>query len=233
LRHQQRLCEASRDVEYCFTNFRTVTGREWSKTTKFDTSPNGYWELRRRDVVPGAFVIDEPMFERLLTHQPIFPSTVMMKRTFFEEIGRWNELLSRTPSEDLEFTLRCVSRAPIGVVSAPVVGIRKHSSNLSADVLRTTLGEIEILRQLLASEFAPAMQHKHTLREQIIIRSASAAACAFASRDVEKARELLRAVPWVRRSWKLQLKGMIANCPKLVARAFLSVRPVAGTARRR
>jgi hypothetical protein len=146
-----------------------------------------------------------------------------MKRTFFEAVGRWNEPLGRTRSVDLEFHLRCVARPPVGVVAAPVVGIRKHKGNFSSDAYRTTLGEIEILRYVLENHEA-ARQHRKVLRRAIEDRSAGAAGVAFALGDFRKTRELLAAVPLHRRSWKLHLKALISHAPEEAAILLRSMR---------
>jgi len=212
LRLQVRLFERAPNAEYGFTNFQTVVEDHWSATTKFDTSPAGYWNLPHLQVEPGLFVIEVSMFERLLRHQPIFPSTLMMKRSFFEAAGRWREPLGRTPSVDMEFHLRCVSHPPIAVVATPVVGIRKHSGNFSGDKLRTLVGEVEILRYVLANN-PVAADYKDAIHEQIILRSGEAAEAAFAAGQLKRTNELLKSVPHGRRSWKQTLKALIAAVP--------------------
>jgi glycosyltransferase involved in cell wall biosynthesis len=214
---QVRLLERAPDVKYTFTNFKTVVNDRWSEKTKFDSSPPGYWNPQRRDIEKDLFVIDEPMVERLLRHQPIFPSTIMMERSFLEAVGPFQESLRM--SEDLEFTLRCVTRAPIGVVSAPVVGIRKHNANFSGDALRSLVGEIEIFRYVL-KDHPWAKQYAHAIHEQIIVRSAAAAELAFETGELEKTRELLEAVPYSRRSWKLQVKGLISQSPRALGQVL-------------
>ncbi len=223
---QIKLSTANPDVEYSFTNFRTVVDGQWSSETKFDTSPADYWVPAQSTLSQEALVIDESMFERLLVHQPIFPSTVMMKRSFFEAIGPWDESLGRNPSEDFEFHLRCVGRTPIGIISAPVVGIRKHTSNFSGSIFRTTIGQIEILRYVLKNNPA-ASRYSDAIEEQIVIRSACAAHDTFTLGQFDLFRELLKAVPPARRSWKLSLKGLIACSPgafgQLLRRATTSL----------
>jgi glycosyltransferase involved in cell wall biosynthesis len=209
---QTRLFAKAADAQYGFTNFRFVVDDDWSVNTKFDTLPTGYWNVRRREIEPGSFVVEEPLFERLLRHQPVFPSTIIMKRTFFDLIGGWKDALGRTLGEDLEFTLRCVDRPAIAVVAEPVVGIRKHAANFSRDNVRSILGEIEILRYVLENHPA-AQDHRDTILEQILVRNVSAAEGAFAVGELGKVRELLKAVAFHRRSWKLHLKSMVAQCP--------------------
>jgi len=223
LKLQVEVCERAPGVEYCFTNFRTVVDGVWSDVSKFETSPGGYWDLPRVELTSELYVVRTEMFQRLLLHQPIFPSTVLIKKTLFEAVGRWNESLGRTRSVDLEFHLRCVARPPVGVVAAPVVGIRKHEGNFSSDAYRTTLGEIEILRYVLENH-AAARQHQKALRRTIEDRSAGAAGVAFAAGDFRKTRELLAAVPLHRRSWKLHLKALISHAPEEAAILLRSMR---------
>jgi hypothetical protein len=119
---------------------------------------------------PDAFVLDISLYQRLLSYQPIFPSTLILSQAFFRRVGRWVEALGRTLSEDLEFILRCVNQPPIGVVSAPLVGIWKHPG-FSAQPLRTLQGEITILHYVLEHHPA-AREHERTIRKSIIERSA-------------------------------------------------------------
>ncbi len=216
---QARLFEDNSDLDYSFTNFRTVIDGKWSVATKFDSSPVGYWELPRRQTDSDGFIIEQPLFKNLLRHQPIFPSTLLMKRSFFELVGRWNEALGRTLSVDLEFHLRCVGRAPIGVVSAPVVGIRKHNSNFSGDPLKSLLGEIEILRFVLKHN-PDAKSHEDLIRQQVTRRFMMAAEAAFANGDLALARELFQAIPSSSRSWKLHVKRLLCYPPLPIAQAL-------------
>jgi hypothetical protein len=150
----------------------------------------------------------------------------MMKRSFFEAVGRWGDEIGRTLSEDLEFLLRCVGRSPIGVVTAPVVGIRKHGGNFSGDALRRQAGEVNILQYVLKTNpYAPL--YKRQIEEQIAIRSAGAASLAFSGGDMASVRRFLQAVPPGRRSWKLHCKGLIAGCPAGLGQIFQRITTVA------
>ena len=227
LSKQVQLFERAPEVQYAFTNFRIVTDDVWSDATKFDSSPRGYWDLPKRQLADDLFVVDVPMYKSLLVHQPIFPSTVMMSRAYFEEAGRCNEPMGLLQSPDWDFALRCVSRPNIGVVSAPMVGIRKHATNFSRDPFLVTMGEVSVLRYIL-ERHPMAKEHEALIREQIVIRSASAAEGAFAKGDFKTMRELLMAVPGKQRSWKLRLKSLIGCCPeevsKLLRRSAIAAR---------
>jgi glycosyltransferase involved in cell wall biosynthesis len=221
---QVRLLRAVPGLEYAFTNFRVVTDG-WSSTTKFDEAPPGYWDRPRRLVRVDAFVVDVPLFERVLTYNPIFPSTIILSQDFFHRVGRWVEALGRTLAEDLEFTLRCVTHPPIGVVSTPLVGIRKHPGGFSADHLRTLKGEIEILRYVLQQPYARL--HQAAVLDGIARLNVAGADGCFHSGNLAGFREFLNAVPREHRSWTLRMKSLIATLPSKAAepcrRASLSL----------
>jgi glycosyltransferase involved in cell wall biosynthesis len=213
---QAELCSRRSAVQQCFTNFRVVTDGVWSTDSKFDSSPPGYWEIPHEDVSEDLLVLNTDMIPSLMRHQPIFPSTQMMKRSVFESIGRWNEPLGRVRSGDLDFHLRFAARPPIGVVKSPVVGIRKHEGNFSGDAYVTLLGELQVLDYVLAHHSA-ARKHEAAILESIERRKMCAAVLAFEAGNFQKMRELLTAVPWQQQPWKLIVKGMIARFPERAA----------------
>jgi len=222
LKLQTRIFEDAPECDYSFTNFKIVVDDSWSSETKFDSLPHHYFDLPQHQLDKDLFVIKTPMFDRLLGNQPIFPSTLMMKKSFFESVGRWNEPLGRTPSVDLEFHLRCVGRPNIGVVSRPVVGIRKHDSNFSGQPLKLAMGEIAVLRYVLANN-PQAIAYTEVIENQIAIRNAFLAADAFGSGDLESARKFLAGVPYNRRSQKLKVKSIILQCPDSVGHSLRKI----------
>jgi glycosyltransferase involved in cell wall biosynthesis len=217
-----RLFELAPDVRYSFSDFVIVQDGVWSKESKLDLAPPGFLDAPRREPEPGLMILDVGYFGKLLDCQPIFPSTLVMTREFFESAGRWNKALGRTRSQDLEFHLRCVVAPPIGVVRARVVGIRKHASNFSGDLVATEMGEIEILNYVLKNHPA-ASRYEDAIREQIVVRSANVANAAFSAGQLDLVRGALQAVPPRRRDWKLHLKGWVSGLPGPVARGLARV----------
>jgi hypothetical protein len=233
LEAQAALLEAVPGLEYAFTNFSVVRDNIWSSWTKFDEAPTGYWDIPRRQVSPEAFVTDVPLYERVLAFQPIFPSTMLMSQSFARRVGPWIEALGRSLSEDLEFILRCVAQAPIGVVTAPLVGIRKHPEGFSSQPLRTLWGEIEILRYVLAHH-PEAGRHEGAVRASIETRYIAGAELAFALGRFDQVEDFLRALPAARRPAVVRLKALIAALPRGVAEPLgASVRGLSALMRRR
>lgn len=203
-------------LECSFTNFSIVTDGVWSGRTKFDNAPEDFF-ARCESRLPFAKVCNASLYDELLIFQPIFPSTQMMTKDFFHKVGGYNEAFGANPSEDFEFTLRCVQHPPIGIITEPVVGIRKHTSNFSGNALTATCGEIEILNYALANH-AITDSTKNILLDQIALRSVSASYSAFRNARFAACKALLSNVPKRYLTPKLRLKYLISSAPESVAR---------------
>jgi glycosyltransferase involved in cell wall biosynthesis len=174
---------------FIFGNFRLVHDGAWDSRTKFQDAPDGFW--RDLNVVSphGDWLFPHSLYERLLTFQPVFHSTLVVERRLFEAIGGYDSRFARTGSEDFEFVLRCAAHGPAGVVRDAFVGIRRHAGNFSAGQLNNLLGEIEILRH--------AGLHHHAARTaqpaidcQISLRSKQALELAFSAGNYALVRDL-------------------------------------------
>ncbi|MBT1074658.1 glycosyltransferase family 2 protein [Geobacter grbiciae] len=209
---QGRLINEAPDVEYMFTNFKIVVNDIWTDKAKFDTLPKSFFSGNKYYIKDDYCVIGEPLFRKLLFNQPIFPSTVLMKRSLFDKIGGFVDSLGRTLSEDLEFSLRCVNQAPIGIVMTPLVGIRKHDSNFSNDSLKNKMGEIDILQYVMVN-------HKlnnddvSAVKNQISHRSADVVRQAFAVGDLQTVIKYFRMIPPAQRTSTMYIKAIIACFP--------------------
>lgn len=86
-------------------------------------------------VVPPTGMI----FERLLEHCWVTISTVMMRRSLFDEIGGFNEdPESGIIGEDIDFFLRVARKYPIGLVGEVLASYRKSSVGVSRAMWKAT-----------------------------------------------------------------------------------------------
>ncbi|MEQ9400306.1 MAG: glycosyltransferase [Longimicrobiales bacterium] len=200
------------EVHFAFSNFRIVQEDEWEDRTKFDDAPEGYFDGVRR-LEEGLAVFDGPMYPRLLRFQPIFASTMLMNRRWIERFGALDVAFSRMQSEDFEFALRCTQAGPIGIVTRPVVGIRKHGDNLSGGSSYGFMwSDIRILEHSL--EHHPmAKEYEDAVRASIRGRSAHVAAEAFSDGNYGRCREALERVPWSARDSRLKVKAALSLLP--------------------
>jgi hypothetical protein len=148
--------------------------------------------------------------KRLLAFQPLFPSCLIADRAFLLSIGGWDESVGRTLGSDFATALRLAEHPPLGIVRRPLVGIRKHAGNFSADVQAMNLGDAWVLECVLASRpslapLAPAF------RASIRRRRLEALDTAFARRDFPAVRQIagtLGALPG-----KARIKRLVAGLP--------------------
>ncbi len=208
---------AAPDVRFLFCDFHIVRDGVWQPARKFDEAPAGYWDGDFTAVGP-ARVYRDPMTPRTLRFQPVFMSCLAVRRDWFDELGGFNPAFSGTGSADWEFVLRAVAAPPVAAVFEPLAGIRKHSGNMSGDLLFVKEGEVAILRHALA-HYPSVAVHRELIEEQIVGRSIDATELAFARGEFDRVRSNSRALPRHRAGFKLRLKRWVAGLPTPLAKA--------------
>jgi glycosyltransferase involved in cell wall biosynthesis len=216
LEQQMELHERNPALEYSFTNFSLVVNGIWSKTTKLQQTPQDFFDP---SPPPGSapFVFAHSLYRSLLIFQPVWPSTVLIARSFFDQLGGFREEFGKNPSEDFEFTLRCVQQGPVGVVREPVVGVRRHAANYSGDNFANTRGQIEILEYALDHHTLSESTRK-LVREQINLRRVEAAYAAFRRGEFDQVVSLISHLPSSYLDGKSKLKLAISRLPPAIAR---------------
>jgi glycosyltransferase involved in cell wall biosynthesis len=201
--------------QFLFGNFQLIKNGQWEATTKFATAPEGFWEhIASRKTAHGT-IFTEPLYAHILKFQPIFPSTIVMTKTFFESVGGFDAKFARTASEDFEFTLRCVAQAPIGMIEESLVGIRRHPGNYSANQLANLLGEVKILRHA-KSHHGAAMPFAAAIDGDIERRNLEALALAFSSGKYDLVRSLAGEIGTNNLGFKPRLKALLASLPRML-----------------
>jgi hypothetical protein len=133
-------------------------------------------------------------------------------RDFLLSVGGWDEAVSRTIGTDFATALRVAEYAPFGVVRTPLVGIRKHAGNFSADVQAMNLGDARILEHVLGSRPALAALAP-VIEASIVQRRKQALETAFARGDFAAVRSIRDLLPATARGGKLRIKTLVADLP--------------------
>ena len=100
----------------------------------------------------GAGVVPSTgwIFERLLDHCWITISTVMVRKSLFSEIGRFNEGEPYGKlGEDHEFFLRVAKKHPIGLVEEILAGFRKAGQGITANNWKANPEPVPLFQALL------------------------------------------------------------------------------------
>lgn len=219
---QVRAMAAHPKVDYLFTNFVHMRGGIVEEQDKFSQAPAGWWQSASSTVGEGVIVLNRPALPSLLEFQPAFPSTMMIRRSLLTRAGEFDESLGRERSEDLEFLLRCDRVGVIAALQQPLVTIRKHGGNFSADTTKTTISQIRILHSMAALG-SPYGQHRSAIQREVARRSIDAIDGSFAAGDMETCLKLAKQFPHAGRSGKQRLKILIASLPAPIARRLATL----------
>jgi glycosyltransferase involved in cell wall biosynthesis len=85
--------------------------------------------------------------EQLLRNRrkELHSSTLLVRRSVFEAVGGYDELLPASYAEDYEFLLRAVEVAAIGVVNQPLASVRKYNASWFRDRAEVVANALEYL----------------------------------------------------------------------------------------
>lgn len=213
LEEMARLWEFVPNITSAYSNFRILKDDVLSEQSKFDTAPADFWEGFR--AVGGASgVFDFPIIDRLVGFQPLFTSCMMVARGDFLALGGWDEGVSRIIGCDFATALRSGGAPPLGIVKLPLVAIRKHSGNISADVERMNLGDANVLAYVLRTR--PELEPLRGIIEYSIADRRSAALdSAFVRRDFAAVRKIYKMLPGDFRGGKILIKRILASVAPL------------------
>jgi len=195
------------DAIYC--NFVTFAGAT-EHPDKLSQAPAGFFDGARRS---GDVWHDIPdLYARTVTFQPLFVSGNVVRKSLYEAIGGFSTGFNGVGGEDWEFTLRLIAHGRVALCAAPLVRIRRHAGNDSADSMRQERGCIRILEHVLQHHPVAAQYREHILRG-IDKRRADVFAAAFAQGDFRLAAQDLAQLRTSPRDLRFRLKALITRLP--------------------
>lgn len=211
LSHMAALWQAEPRTRVGYADFVIIRNGQWGSESKFAFAPAGFWE-RLRPVGQDLAVFDEPVLDRLIRYQPFFPSCMVVNRRFLLGISGWDEAVGRTVGTDFATALRVVEHAPTGVVRKPLVGVRRHPGNYSADAEAMNLGDSMILEHVLATRPSVA-RYGAAIRASIGQRRRAALSSAFARRDFAAVEKIDCLLSDADRTVNTRVKAFVASMP--------------------
>lgn len=196
------------DVLYC--NFVTFEKQSTSKD-KFSQAPAGYFQGASRE---GDFIWNIPdLYGKSIEFQPMFSSGCVCRREFYQSVGGYDSKFKGVGAEDWEFCLRVIARGKIVLCNDPLIRIRRHPGNDSANTLHMRLGEVAILEHALQYHESSARYSKLIARS-MEGRRLDAFNAAFSEGRFEWAEVISRSIKTVPLSIKFHAKKAIILCPQ-------------------
>jgi hypothetical protein len=141
-------------------------------------------------------------------------------RKFLLGLGGWDEGVGRTLGSDFATALLLAAHPPLGILRQPLVGIRKHAGNFSADTQAMNLGDAHVLESVLARRpgLAPLSD---AIRASIARRRTEALDAAFARGDFAGVRTIAEKLGPL--TGKTRIKRIVAGLPGPVRLVVASV----------
>ncbi|MBW6397526.1 glycosyltransferase family 2 protein [Roseomonas sp. HJA6] len=225
----EALWRAAPGMHAAFANFVLVRDGAWEERDKFADAPPGYWD-GLRSVGPGFGIVETSLVDRLIDFQPLFPSCSVFDRAWFLGLGGWDTSVGRTVGTDFATALLIAEHPPIGIVQAPLVGIRKHGGNYSGNTRKMNLGDAAILEMMLDRRPSLA-RFEPRIRASIKQRRVAALDAAFADRDFRAVADIAALLPAGALDGRRRIKRLVANLPPPAGKALAALLLRFGSAR--
>jgi hypothetical protein len=140
------------DVVWC--NCRTLRETAQSATVTVPDrfrqhAPAGFWQTR--GIAPDEHwsVLEHYGYRDYLTFHPPQPSVTSIRRDVYQRIGGFDPRLRNNNAENMEFELRAVRSARIGVIWRPLASITDHTASAGADTNKTIVDVVALLEFVL------------------------------------------------------------------------------------
>lgn len=193
------------ECDTLYTNFQTFNEGQID-AEKFGKAPAGYFDDAERD---GDFLTNIPgLYGKTILFQPLFPTGMTSKKTFYEVIGGFDSTFNGVGSEDWEYTLRAIERGNTAICNTPLALLRRHSSNDSRNTMRQAEGEITVLNHAL-KHHPLAKQYSSLILDDIDRRRLSIFELAFGSKQYGIAADTLSLIRNKPASLKFRIKQFI------------------------
>lgn len=152
------------------------------------------------------------LLDKVLINQFLWPSGMTIRKTAIEHVGYFDTNMRHVKSEDLEFTLRAIAKLNIALNRQPMVKIRKHGANQSADSVKQIMGEITVLHKFMENSYYGYFK-RFVLQQSIARRSEGLITGLYDRQQFADIVTVFQSGGPVRWSFKSRLKYTIAGLP--------------------
>lgn len=150
-----------------------------SQKTNAERAPEGYWDgvASPADGDDWSYVGIFPA-ERLLLFNVFYPSTMLIERALFEQVGGFDSAMRGIKTEDLEFMTRVLPVARLAFAWPALVDYRMHTSNTSGDLLSQYIGRWHVFEHVRRQDrhgspaLRAALDADLPVRRRAVIRTA-------------------------------------------------------------
>ncbi|WP_419815161.1 glycosyltransferase family 2 protein [Glacieibacterium sp.] len=194
-------------------------GPVWEAKTNFEQAPQGYWDfLRPIDDGTEALFVGKFPLANLLRRIPAYPSSTIFRRDLALGVGGYDPRMRGITAEDIEFLVRLLAAGNLGIVRAPLLDYRVHSSNDSGTFTAQKVGRWQVFEFVrrqhsdLPADFVAALDTDLAKRRVDIFETAFRIGNAAL---LEQVAPLLRSQDWTA---KMRARRLVAKLPRAIAK---------------
>ncbi len=182
LEKQLRLAHEVPEIHCVLTDYADFSGHVLAKRSHLSYTPPDFWIPEQH---PSGFVIRKSITGKLTTFQPSITSVALVRRTFYEQIGGFDET-PLGPADDTCFHFRCLCNVPFGVVPEVLMHYRRHPDSLSANSLQQLENSILVWKHIIHTYPQAEPYRSELLRGLAVMRSEFKTAGRYRRRQVVK-----------------------------------------------
>ncbi len=193
-----------------FRKFSSDGLKRESVFAEFSHHTPGFWDGIPRSAGQKFSIIGSFPSTRLLPVYPFWPSTLVMQRGLFTQLGGWDVSLRGAKAEDIDFAFRAIKAGQLGVIWTPTVRYRCHDGNDSVDGLAVALGRIHLWEHLLKRVDLDETE-RNAINAAIVQGLSEAHWSAFAKGDYQAVTRIAARLGWRKLSLKERGKTLVAR----------------------
>ena len=153
------------DIEFAFSDLNRFewSTRQFHALSSSQIFPMIYSKINQaRYQKNKVFRISKyDMFVLLLNGYPIYPSTMVFRKSILEKAGLFDE--KKNYQEDMDFSLRCSKFTDFIYIDHQLTNIGRHTSNVTYDYVNWDVNALKVYDQLLGSDLFDKQEKKTIL----------------------------------------------------------------------
>ena len=144
---EKQLCLANEvpEIHCVLTDFANFRDDKEPGPSHFSFAPPDYWQPEPHN---AGFVVRTPITGKLTVFQPGITSTPIVKRSFYEQDGGFDEASPRR-AHDTCYVFRCLCVVPFGVVPEVLMLHRRHPDSMANDSLSQMQYTVKVWEYML------------------------------------------------------------------------------------
>lgn len=170
-----------------------------------DDAPKGWWEALGTANADNCLVLDGQFYRQLLAFNPAWPSTTVLSRELYNQIGGIDPRYSRLVNEDADMTRKAVLHGQTVCDFTITSRQRRYVGNTSGSVLKSLLGKCQILEDHITLGIAPPAWHGE-IRQTVQATLQEAFLAAYYAEDLPNLKRIARRLGITHLSLKNQLR---------------------------